>query len=1092
MLLNKAPLHEVSARTVGHHDAWRVANPAATDMPPYVLEAMADQALANRDWQTAWGLYVEALRSGSILVDQRKCTLNSGRCALHLNEVSPALAMLSEFVETFPGDPDGLFYLGRAFQRARRFHDALNCLATAQQLDPVNPAIHSAVGQIAHALAFQGFGHTDGARSGSYLAVAEIAFTRALDIEPANLEALSGRLMLRLDCGKVEEAVASFESLLTRRETFDEERLSRVAINLALALARGGHLNQVARLDYLAEFAAGERILVRALALLGEDRAAQPPTAAGAIAIHFDPAANAWVAGPCREKGWFGPRVRGNFGNPWEALSVAADWVVPLRTTHWGAVRKLTARLAELPAGFAGIATCAADGEATNLVLRKRAWDELVSAQPSRPDWPEATRLALDRLRLFSNPTELGATEAPDAALGAPSGGPNRVLVLSRHGPKRLGGGEQFLADAAKQYAARPATEVLFAGVTDDPAEAIEAWPGERPLAEGFLSEDAAALRAFCLANRVTAIHTISGLGELVLDACAGLNVRFVYGVHFWREFVAGRVLSQPFYPHFGRDGSVEPAPIFGEILARADFAYVNSDYCRDLAERLYNWRPPVLYSAPAGPDVGQAPPSRTFWQKDYVLLANCRADKGWSLLLDIAAALPGRQFVAVAGQTDAEAARADVQHRNLFNLTVVERTGEMDTLYRHARLVVVPSFAFVETFSRVAIEAGRHGKPILMADAGNLSRLGAGTGLLLPEYPGAWIGAIERLYDDAEFHTRLTAQSVALSERFSHRELLDDLARLPVTVDRERILVCVGSGIGNVCHTTPTIRRLATHYGVRVDVLVAGDFPGTGALLAGAPFVASVFETYTHVAHRAYDQVFVTHSFGTVVPAFNCPTVHVSRDADLFDPAGELHEAEFNLAFLKSVTGIGYVPEDVGAYFLGNWRWSPVVEPSRASRVAVHAGSKDGIWVAKRWPHFPALARTLARLGVDVVSLGVAGEYVPGTIDKTGLTIERMTDELTLCDVLVTNDSGVMNIANAIGMPVIALFAPTNPATRAPLNSRSIVLAAETDCAPCESKPGFAERFQQGACRCIALISPARVRNALAGLGLPIPETID
>jgi ADP-heptose:LPS heptosyltransferase len=154
-----------------------------------------------------------------------------------------------------------------------------------------------------------------------------------------------------------------------------------------------------------------------------------------------------------------------------------------------------------------------------------------------------------------------------------------------------------------------------------------------------------------------------------------------------------------------------------------------------------------------------------------------------------------------------------------------------------------------------------------------------------------------------------------------------------------------------------------------------------------------------------------------------------------------------------------------------------------------LHAGSKDGIWASKRWPHFEELARSLKGAGMEVVSLGVAGEFVPGTADLTGLTIERMTDELSRSDALVTNDSGVMNIANAMGLPVVALFGPTNPATRGPIHSQSVLLAAETDCAPCEAKPDFLERFQQGACRCIALISPIRVRRALAQLGLLIPE---
>lgn len=1096
---DRLPLHELAARVVariGADGSSAPVPPAAVPYPAYVQEAVADDAFARRDWEVARRAYADALRCGSILVDLRKCVLNAGRCALYLNDTLAALAILTEFVEAFPADPEGLFYLGRSFQRMHRYHDALNCVTAAQQLEPSNPNLHAAAGQLAHALAFQGFGHTDGARSGSYLAIAEAAFARALEADPTNLEAVSGRMMLRLDCGEVEDAIASFEAMADAETAHEDSRLGRVAVNFALALSRGGHVEALAGLDCLEAFEGGQFLLARARALCGgQVPIADRDAAARGRAVHFDPAAEAWVVGRCRERVWPGSNGDSGLADPWEALSVEADWIVPVRTTHWAAVRRMIARLAALPDDFAGIATFqtplagGAKPQAPtirNLVVRKSSWDELIVAGEARPDWERAARSAVRRLRIFALATD-PATGSTTGGLSAEPAPRHRVLVLSRNGPNRLGGGEQFLSDAARRYARRPATDVLFAGLTDDPAASLETWPdGGSALVEGFIAEEPGALRRFCLTNRVNAVHTISGLGETVADATAGLNIRIVYGVHFWREFVAGRVPSRPYFPRLDTSRELTPAPALRRVLGRADFAYVNSDYCRDLAGSLYSWRPPVLYSAPPPAPAADATRGTSSLPKDYVLLANCRADKGWHLFLDIAAALPERAFIAIAGQSDIEAALADVQHRALLNVTVVERTDRMDAVYAGARVVVVPSFSFVETFSRVAVEAGRHRTPVLLADAGNLSRLGAGTDLVLPEDPRAWIEAVARLFADAHYHARLRRQAVALSERFEHRQLLTELDRVPIAASDDRVLVCVGAGIGNVCHTTPMIRRLARHFGCRVDVLVAGDFKGSGAVLAGSTFVSEVFEDYEFVRYRAYDRVFVTHCFGAVVPDFNSPTVHVSRDVAQFDPAGTCHEAEFNLKFLKEVAGIPYEPEDTCGHFFGAQGWTPPQLAGRR-RVALHAGSKQGIWEAKRWPHFDALARELARLDIDAVSLGVADEFVPGTIDKTGLTIERMAEELALCDVLVTNDSGVMNIANALGMPLVALFAPTNPATRGPLKAPSIVLQAETGCAPCEAVPGFRGRFQHGACRCISLIPPARVLEALVQLGLPI-----
>jgi ADP-heptose:LPS heptosyltransferase/glycosyltransferase involved in cell wall biosynthesis/tetratricopeptide (TPR) repeat protein len=1093
----RLPLHELSAKVTDRLNAdGRAEHALLTDAHPgYLQETIANQAFASCDWEIARHAYADALRSGSILVDQRKCVLNAGRCALYLNDTAGASAILTDFVEAFPDDPEGLFYLGRSFQRAHRYADALACVTAAQHLQPSNANLHAAAGQLAHALAFEGFGHTDGARSGSYLAVAEAAFARALEIDPGNFEALSGLVMFRLDCGEVGDAIDRFVAIADGEEAPDDDRLNRVAVNFALALTRAGFTELLAGLECLERFDGARNLVDRARTLCDGARSPVGGTIpAGAQVLHRDPASQAWIVGPCRERVWPGARGEAGLADPWEALSAEADWVVPLRTTHWAAIRRMMVRLAGLPDDFAGIATFQTprvgdDGPPAirNLVIRKSSWDEMVSAERMRPDWQLAARMAAQRLRLFA----LATDPVPPAAAGVlPIEPPRRqrVLVLSRNGPNRLGGGEQFLADAARRYARKPATEVLFAGLTDDPAASLEQWPDDFGLAEGFLADDPRALRRFCIAGGVTAIHTISGLGTMVVDATAGLNIRIVYGVHFWREFVAGKVPSRPYFPRLGQAGEPAPSPSMRRILGRADFAYVNSDYCRDLAADLHRWRPPVLYSAPPpAPGTNVAPAAAV--PQDYVLLANCRADKGWHLFLDIAAALPGRPFVAIAGQSDIEAALADVQHRSLFNVSVVERTDRMDAVYAGARVVVVPSFNFVETFSRVAVEAGRHGVPALLADAGNLSRLGAGTDLLLPERAAAWIDAVERLYADPGYAARLTRQAVDLSERFAHGQLLAELDRIPIDAGERRILVCVGSGIGNICHTTPMIHRLSEHFGCRLDVLVAGDFAGSGALLAGSNFVAQVFEDYDHVRYRAYDRVFITHCFGAVVPDFNSPRVHASRDFGQFEPAGVCHEAEFNLRFIEHAAGIAYNPDDLRGYFAGPSTWAARPRDGRRPRVALHAGSKQGVWAAKRWPHFDVLARELARRQVEVVSLGVPDEFVPGTLDRTGLTIERMAEELTLCDALVSNDSGVMNIANALGLPLVALFAPTNPVTRGPLHAPSVVLQAETDCVPCESNEAFRARFRRASCRCLSLISPARVIDALGDLGVPVAK---
>ncbi len=53
----------------------------------------------------------------------------------------------------------------------------------------------------------------------------------------------------------------------------------------------------------------------------------------------------------------------------------------------------------------------------------------------------------------------------------------------------------------------------------------------------------------------------------------------------------------------------------------------------------------------------------------------------------------------------------------------------------------------------------------------------------------------------------------------------------------------------------------------------------------------------------------------------------------------------------------------------------------------------------------------------------------------------------------LVTNDSGPMHIAAALGIPVFAIFGPTDPARTGPYGKGHTVIKADIACAPCFRK---------------------------------------
>ncbi len=625
------------------------------------------------------------------------------------------------------------------------------------------------------------------------------------------------------------------------------------------------------------------------------------------------------------------------------------------------------------------------------------------------------------------------------------------ALLISAFGTRKFGGAEQFLGQMAG----------LYEGL------------GYQPRIIGMRHDKDApthpdALLRLAIEQEAVLAHVVSGLGYEVAAALRFLDIHLVFGVHFWREIFHPRTAGAGYYPNCP-DGHA-PHRSFPLLLADCDAVYANSDFSRDVVESQAGMRVPVIPSLPD--DLAEATrPGHA--ARDCVLLANARDDKGFGLLLDLAGLLPEVRFLALAGQSAPAAARAAIAARGLANVEVAAAVGDMAPLYRRARAVLVPSYRFVETFSRVVIEAHRHGVPVLGADRGNIPLLLAESGTALPASPVAWAEALASLWHDAAAWQRASAMALDNAARHPFAGQATRLGRLVAGLEAP-MLVGVGSGLGNMLHATPLIRRLAQARGAPVDVVVAGGWPGSLAVLADPDSVRHGFELADLPVRRHYETVFLTHSFGRLAPAFRAERLLSSRDWAEFHPAHPLHEAEFNLASAKALLDLDYTAEDVRRGFVGALRYSP----PRSRLIGLHAGSKQGIWATKRWPHYAALAQSLMAEGFEVASFGTPDELVEGTRDLTGGSILEMTRRMLDCCAFVANDSGVMNVANTLGIPLVALFAPTAPATRAPLGANSVTLAVTSPCAPCELRDSAT--FLSGACRCIAQISVAQVQAAL------------
>jgi len=137
----------------------------------------------------------------------------------------------------------------------------------------------------------------------------------------------------------------------------------------------------------------------------------------------------------------------------------------------------------------------------------------------------------------------------------------------------------------------------------------------------------------------------------------------------------------------------------------------------------------------------------------------------------------------------------------------------------------------------------------------------------------------------------------------------------------------------------------------------------------------------------------------------------------------------------------------------------------------------------AKRWPaeHFITLARRLLDDGYAVWLLGSPNDQaaaspiaaaLAGVRDLTGRTdLGTAIDLLSLASVVVSNDSGLMHAAAAVGRPLIALFGSSSPDYTPPLSPLAQIARIDIECSPC-----FQRECPLGHFKCMRELDPERV----------------
>ncbi|MGN6410240.1 MAG: lipopolysaccharide heptosyltransferase II [Nitrobacter sp.] len=171
-----------------------------------------------------------------------------------------------------------------------------------------------------------------------------------------------------------------------------------------------------------------------------------------------------------------------------------------------------------------------------------------------------------------------------------------------------------------------------------------------------------------------------------------------------------------------------------------------------------------------------------------------------------------------------------------------------------------------------------------------------------------------------------------------------------------------------------------------------------------------------------------------------------IDRKASLALPANAVRPPEWPVPQLR-------VPsEDV-------IRWRQAQGLGSGPAVALAPGA---VGPSKRWTYYAQAARMLTERGIDVWVIGgpnekvIAAEIVATggsrVRDLTGHDLRNGILAMAAATLAISNDSGLLHVAAAIGTPTMGIFGPTSPYHWAPLNGLAATIQTKTPlpCQPC------------------------------------------
>jgi lipopolysaccharide heptosyltransferase I len=340
-----------------------------------------------------------------------------------------------------------------------------------------------------------------------------------------------------------------------------------------------------------------------------------------------------------------------------------------------------------------------------------------------------------------------------------------------------------------------------------------------------------------------------------------------------------------------------------------------------------------------------------------------------------------------------------------------------------------------------------------------------------------------------------------------NRRTKTEDVSALQ-SAELSRILLIKLSGLGDVVHTLPVLVKLRARYpAARIDWLITlenaeivrchpalsnvvlfkrGDFSKRGRRWNAA---LSFLGLLKQIRHAKYDLVIDLH--GQARSAFfalvSGARVRIGFDRPVKDtirrgwrgaregswiaythripiPTLDVHAIDRYL-WVGPLLGLDDNPPDLTIHLSSQTAQNVqrlLEEHDIPASKALAVLAPGTIWETKRWTieGFAAVARQFLHDGFAVAVTGAKRDQprcreiaaaAPGTSDLCGKTTPaELAALIQRAEVCVTNDSGAMHLAVALGKPMVSVFGPTNPVRVGPYHRAESVVRVGLACSPC------------------------------------------